>query len=123
MGRRPKSLTDKATSRLDESYILCKRILHGLKLRIEIYNLSKIRLYKNRASPHRDDAIVGTNVYLTGYIPVNTKHLYYICTMLDQSRRRWADVVQMLYIMFCFCWDVTHRHEIIYFPEGRRWQK
>ena len=29
--------------------------------------------------------------------PVNTKHLYNICTMLDQRRRRWADVVQMLY--------------------------
>ena len=28
--------------------------------------------------------------------PVNTKHLYSICTMLDQRRRRWADVVQML---------------------------
>ena len=25
--------------------------------------------------------------------PVNTKHLYNICTMLDQRRRRWADVV------------------------------
>ena len=30
------------------------------------------------------------------YIPVNTKHFYGICTMLDQRRRRWADVVQML---------------------------
>ena len=25
--------------------------------------------------------------------PVNTKHLYHIYTMLDQRRRRWADVV------------------------------
>ena len=25
--------------------------------------------------------------------PVNTKHLYNIYTMLDQRRRRWADVV------------------------------
>ena len=31
------------------------------------------------------------------YIPANTKHLYDICTMLDQRRRRWASVVQMLY--------------------------
>ena len=32
--------------------------------------------------------------------PVNAKHLYNICTMLDQ--RRWADgVIQM----FCVCWD------------------
>ena len=30
-------------------------------------------------------------------MPANTKHLYDICTMLDQRRKRWADVVQMLY--------------------------
>ena len=35
-------------------------------------------------------------------IPANTKHLYNICTMLDQRRRRWADVVQMLYKCFVF---------------------
>ena len=35
-------------------------------------------------------------------ILVNTKHLYNICTMLDQCRRRWADVVQMLYKCFVF---------------------
>ena len=29
-----------------------------------------------------------------------TKHLYNICTMLDQRRRRWAGVVQMLYKCF-----------------------
>ena len=34
--------------------------------------------------------------------PVNTKHLYNICTTLDQRRRRWADVVQMLYKCFVF---------------------
>ena len=32
----------------------------------------------------------------------NTKRLYNICTMLDQRRRRWADVVQMLYKCFVF---------------------
>ena len=32
-------------------------------------------------------------------IPVNTKHLYDICTMLDQ---RWVDVVHMLYKCFVF---------------------
>ena len=43
-----------------------------------------------------------------GYIPiwctypVNTKHLYNICTTLDKRRRRWADVVQMLYKCFLF---------------------
>ena len=30
------------------------------------------------------------------------KHLYNICTMLDQRRRRWAAVVQMLYKCFVF---------------------
>ena len=30
--------------------------------------------------------------------PVNTTHLYNICTMSDQRRRSWADIVQMLYI-------------------------
>ena len=34
--------------------------------------------------------------------PANTKHLYNICTMLDQRWRRWADVVQMLYKCFVF---------------------
>ena len=30
------------------------------------------------------------------------QHLYNICTMLDQCRRHWADVVQMLYWCFVF---------------------
>ena len=33
-------------------------------------------------------------------IPVSTKHLYSICTMLGQRRRRCADVVQMLFRCF-----------------------
>ena len=37
-------------------------------------------------------------------VPANTKHLYDICTMLDQRRRRLADVVQMLYKCFVFAW-------------------
>ena len=36
-----------------------------------------------------------------GHIPANTKQLYNIYTMLDQRRRRWADVVQMLYDFLC----------------------
>ena len=28
--------------------------------------------------------------------PVNTQHFYNMCTMLDQRRRRWADIVQMV---------------------------
>ena len=38
----------------------------------------------------------------TTRIPANTKYLYNICTMLDQRRRRWAGVVQMLYKCFVF---------------------
>ena len=34
--------------------------------------------------------------------PGNTKHVYNICTMSDQRRRRWVDVVQMLYKCFVF---------------------
>ena len=34
--------------------------------------------------------------------PVNTKHLYNMCTMLDQRLRRGADVVQMIYACFLF---------------------
>ena len=41
------------------------------------------------------------NANLKDY-PANTKYLYNICTMLDQRRRRWADVVQMLYRCFVF---------------------
>ena len=37
-------------------------------------------------------SVSSTHIY-----PVNTKHLYNIYTMLDQRRRRWADVVYMLY--------------------------
>ena len=33
---------------------------------------------------------------------VNTKHLYNICTTLYQRRRRWTDVVQMLYKCYVF---------------------
>ena len=34
--------------------------------------------------------------------PANTKHLYDICTKLEQRRRRLADVVHMLYKCFLF---------------------
>ena len=42
-------------------------------------------------------------------IPANTEHLYNICTMLDQRRRRWADIVQMLYKCFVFAGMVMLR--------------
>ena len=40
-------------------------------------------------------------------LPANTKHLYNICTMFDQRRSRWADVVQMLYKCFVFAGYAT----------------
>ena len=60
-------------------------------------------------------------------IPASTNHLYTICTMLDQRRRRWAVIVQMTFYkcctnvlhILCVCWDVCHvrgffRHVPIY---------
>ena len=41
------------------------------------------------------------------YHPSKHKHLDNICTMLDQRRRRWADVVQMLCKYFVFAGIVT----------------
>ena len=37
-----------------------------------------------------------------GGITANTNHLYNICTMLNQHRRRCAGVVQMLYTCFVY---------------------
>ena len=42
--------------------------------------------------------------------PADIKHWYNICTMLDQTRRRWADVLQMLYKCFAFAGLVTSRY-------------
>ena len=42
----------------------------------------------------------GRDLHLHAKYPVNTKRLYNICTMLEQRRRRWADVVQILYKCF-----------------------
>ena len=50
---------------------------------------------------------------LSARVPANTKHLYNICTMLDQRRRRWADVVQMLYKCFMFVGVVTSHGDSI----------
>ena len=37
-----------------------------------------------------------------------SKHLYNICTMLAQRRRRWADVVQMLYKCLVLAWILSY---------------
>ena len=44
--------------------------------------------------------VVTSERHLGAIYTGNTKHLFNICTMLDQRRRRWADVVQMLYKCF-----------------------
>ena len=45
----------------------------------------------------------------SSYSPANTKHVYNIYTMLDQRRRRWLDVVQMLYKCFVFAGSACMR--------------
>ena len=48
---------------------------------------------------------------IMGGCPANTKRLYIICTLLDQRRRRVADVVQMLYKYFVFAgWFMYKAH-------------
>ena len=67
-------------------------------------------------------------------ILVNTKHLYNICTMLDQRRRRWADVAQMSCKCFVFTgmeharitvfWlSVIHLQNSTLFKPMSLWQK
>ena len=56
-------------------------------------------------------------------ITTNTKHLYNICTMLGQRRRRWSNIVQMLYKCLVFNgkellsliihWDGDQREESV----------
>ena len=53
------------------------------------------------AAPVRNMPLAGGDEHYTG-LPANAKHLYKICTMLEQRRRRWSDVVQMLYKCFVF---------------------
>ena len=59
-----------------------------------IFNISAAKLW---FSDHAIDHFPQTT-----HTPANTKHLYNICTMLDQRRRRWTDVVEML----CKCFFV-----------------
>ena len=40
------------------------------------------------------------------YNPVNTKHLYKICTTSAQRLRRWSNIVQVL----CKCFVFTGKH-------------
>ena len=54
---------------------------------------------------HRVSETTSANALQERLYPANTKHLYNICAMFDQPRRRWADVVQMLYKWFVFAGD------------------
>ena len=49
------------------------------------YALLVILLYRDRGYISNDH----------DRIPANTKHVYYICTMLHQRQRRWSYIVQM----------------------------
>ena len=57
---------------------------------------------------------ITTNVLIVSYFrfiqlnttPANTKHLHNIITLLGQRRRRWSDIVQMLFIFFVFAGNV-----------------
>ena len=46
-------------------------------------------------------------------IPANKKQKHNICTMLDQRRRRWADVVQILYKCFVFAWMTVNSYDLL----------
>ena len=45
-------------------------------------------------------------------LPSKHKHLYNICTMLLQLRRRWAVVVQMLYECFMVAGIISHMYTV-----------
>ena len=48
------------------------------------------------------DAWLNVGPALWTWFPVNTKYLNNNCTMPDQRRKRWADVVQLLYKCFVY---------------------
>ena len=50
---------------------------------------------------------LGERVCWLGCNPANTKHLYNICTTSVQHRRRWANIVQVLYKSFVFAGKIT----------------
>ena len=52
---------------------------------------------------------LGAGAHLHVKFPANAKHLYNICTMLDQRRRRWADIVQILYKCFVFAGNIEKK--------------
>ena len=77
-------------------------MLHGIPVKAQTngyYNFSSAQVTNTKNTKsirHHKYLIMEDN------FPVNTKHLYSICTMLDQCQRRWDDIVQMLYKCFVF---------------------
>ena len=62
-------------------------------------------------TPTSTDKSVYASIRCTWYTqcsPVNTKHLYNICTTTAQRLRRWTNIVQMLYKCFVFTGRPTH---------------
>ena len=58
-------------------------------------------------TPTFNKTLLGHSV---GSKPVDTKYFHSICTMLDQRRIRWANVVQMLYKCFVFARKLAQRY-------------
>ena len=75
---------------------------------LQIKTMLFFSLYSKKSTTHimRFDSIMDDVMVpfcqLMRYNQANTKHLYSICKMLGQRRRRWTDVVQMLYKCFVF---------------------
>ena len=72
-------------SRIRELYISMIKSAHNNNF-CEIPKFAKIKTTR-----------ILTDLQYVSSSPASTKHLYNICTMLDQRRRRLADVVQMFY--------------------------
>ena len=66
---------------------------------------------RDRPKRRSHTSLADVSVSQIAAVSVNAKHLYDICTMSDQRRRRWADVVQIPYKCFVFAgMDSILRH-------------
>ena len=72
--------------------------------RLLMFDPDYMRTTEGRTKPmykRKNERINGVYISINECIlPANTKHLYNSCTMLDERRRRWAEVVKMLYKCF-----------------------
>ena len=55
---------------------------------------------------------------MDGSTPVNTKHLYNICTTAAQRLRRWSNIVQMLYKCLCLLGRIPQHPALTYLRWG-----